>query len=137
MRSTQFLFYEGFPPHGNYAQFLRAKPRTLIYYAKGPRHPGKKPVSETSSRQFKNWKKKADKFAMYYLLAFRPPQCYNGNHQNTFVYDWDALQSWIKDLQDDPSILSKFRLQAFYNRLHALDAEYKTKVLTTMYRARN
>ena len=138
IRSEQFLFSENFPPYGNYAQFLRAKPRTLIYYGKAPRHPGKVPVSEISSRQFKNWKKKADTFAKYYLVAFRPePQCYNGNHDNNFLYNWDAMQSWIKELQEDHSVLSKFRLQAFYNRLHALDAEYKTKVITTMYRARN
>jgi hypothetical protein len=138
IRSEQFLFSENFPPHGKYAQFLRAKPRTLIYYGKGPRHPGKKPVSEISSRQFKNWKKKADEFAKYYLVAFRPePQCYNGNDENNLLYNWNALQNWVKELQEDRSVLSKFRLQAFYNRLHALDAEYKTKVITTMYRARN
>jgi hypothetical protein len=36
IRSIQFLFYEGFSPHGNYTQFIRAKQRTLTYYIKGP-----------------------------------------------------------------------------------------------------
>jgi hypothetical protein len=138
IRSKQFLFYEGFSPHGNYAQFLRAKQRTLIYYAKGPRHPGKQPPTEVTSKQYKNWKIKADKFATFYLIAFRPePECFNGNHRNMLTYDWNALQQWIRELQEDNSILSKFRLQAFHNRLHGLDADYETKVITTMYRARN
>jgi hypothetical protein len=138
IRSKQFLFYEGFSPHGNYAQFLRAKQRTLIYYAKGPRHPGKQPHTEITSKQYKNWKRKADKFASFYLIAFRPePECFNGNHHNALTYDWNALQQWIIQLQQDDSVLSKFRLQAIHNRLHGLDADYKTKVITTMYRARN
>jgi hypothetical protein len=138
IRSEQFLFFEGFEPYAYYAQFLRAKQRTLIYYGKGPKHPGNKPSTKKTGKQFKNWERKADIFAKYYLIAYRPEtECYNGNQQSTLLYNWDALQSWVKELQEDSCILSKFRLQAFYNRLHALDADYKTKIITTMYRARN
>jgi hypothetical protein len=54
-----------------------------------------------------------------------------------YNYNWDALQDWIHSCQQDTSILSKFRLQSVFHRVHGLTTDFATKVILTHYRGRN
>ena len=135
-RSKTFEFASDYPLAARYAQYLRNKQHTIIFNGKPPRHPGTSPDPTTA--KYAKWKQHADIFARYYLTAFRPEEiCYEGSHQNTYSYDWEALQHWIKTLQRKNCIISKFRLSAMFTRIHSLKAKFKNKVIINKYRARN
>ena len=134
-RGMSFEFCTTFPLQRCYAQFLHNKQRTVIFNGKAPRHPG--PEHEENTKQYSKWQEQADRYARYYLTAFRcEPECYSGHHQNCYDYSWNAFQEWIHTLQHDDSVLSKLRLSALNTRLHSLKATFKSKVLINKYRAR-
>jgi hypothetical protein len=135
--AKQFLFTESYSLHTCHAQFLRAKQRVIVFSRKQPKCPGNKP-DETSTKQYKQWKEKADYFSRYFLTMFRPElNCYDISHTNHYRYDWEALETWIEQLQRDSSILSKFRLQALHFRVHGLTSCFRSKVILSKFRGRN
>ena len=134
-RSTRFEFCSSFPLQRCYAQYFRAKQKTVIFNGKAPRHPG--PTPNPNSTQYQKWNSQADLFARYYLTAFRAePACFLGHQQNNYCYDWNTFQFWIQALQHDSSVLSKFRLTALYTRLQSLKSTFKNKVIINKYRGR-
>jgi hypothetical protein len=126
--SLCFDFSNTFVLAARYTQQLKAKQPTMIFKGKPPPHPGQRPEKITL---VSNWQKRADKYANYILTMFRP------EIDNERDYSWNALESWIKNLQDDNFIISKFRLMTIDNRLQALNATFQQKVIVSDYRFRN
>ena len=140
-RSKWFLFNQDFDLAARFGQTLRAKQRTLIYKGKAPKFPGQQPPSK-KSRSYKNWKQKADRYAEYTLTMFRPCEIFGGVNQtldNDHVqqdYGWEDLIKWIKSLQEDNTVLSKFRLMAIDRRMNSLVTDFRKKKILSHYRAR-
>ena len=101
------------------------------------RHVCQEKMPTQNTPQYTKWKERSNSFARYYLTAFRAEtDCYHGNHQNIYSYDWDAFESWIYNLQHDNSILSKLRLTALYVRVHSLKTSFRNKIIINKYRGR-
>jgi hypothetical protein len=135
-RSLCFEFSPDFVLAARYTQQLKAKQPTMIFKGKLPPHPGQKPDRES---MVQNWQKRADKYANYILTMFRP-EINNINPKNgvsDLDYSWKALELWIKSLQDDNRVISKFRIMTIDRRLQALNATFEQKVIVSDYRFRN
>ncbi|KAL3931624.1 MAG: hypothetical protein SGBAC_011222 [Bacillariaceae sp.] len=136
-RSTWFRFGERFDLAPRFGQTLRAKQRTSIFKGRTPIHPGKRPPAD--SGRYASWFKKANSYANYLLTMYRPSQIYNGvSDTNNFNQDfqWEDLQEWISQLQDDERVISKFRLMAIERRMNALGSDFCAKKILSDYRAR-
>jgi hypothetical protein len=135
-RSLCFDFPPDFVLAARYTQQLKAKQPTMIFKGKLPPHPGQKPDRDSMVR---NWQKQADKYANYILTMFRPEinNISPKNGMSNLDYSWNALELWIKSLQDDNCVISKFRLMTIDRRLQALNATFEQKVIVSDYRFRN
>lgn len=109
---------------------LCMKQRTPLLVKKLPKHPGKQPRS-LRSKAGAQWKARADFFAKFYLTLFRP-DCIRSNHG----YTWGDLLDFIKELQEDRSIISKFRLMTMHTHIGGLKAPESVKKMTSQYRSR-
>ena len=135
--SRQFPFAEGHPLFLAKAQVFRSKQPTLIPCSRIPKLPGDEP-SDHNSKEHDQWKKRADKFAMYALTVFRPESdLYDKTQTNTLGYRYSDYCQWIQHLNNDSSILSKLRLRAMYTHLHGMDSHFASKQLAAEYRGRN
>ena len=115
---------------------LEAKQCTPILTKGIPLHPGPKP---TNQKMMAQWKKNANLFARYILTVFRPEsEFYDPLTQtNQYEYDYQALQSWIKSLQDDNNMISKFRLITIQRAVSNLRSRFSVKKMLNEHRARN
>lgn len=115
---------------------LLQKQKTPLFIGTPPSHPGEKPkVNEgdkNSERAFISWKLKADEFAKYFLMLFRP-HVIDDQHLG---YDWEALLGWIEGLRRDSTILSKFRLMVLHQHIKGVRSSAKYKNMTRDYRSR-
>ena len=119
------------------AQFLKAKQETVICCGAQPPFPGEKP-SDDNSNMMKQWQAKADRFAAYVLILFRPESdCYDSSHKNEYKYDWNELSEFVEALLNSNSLLSKLRLRAMQARVHGLRSSFRSKLVLTKYRGMN
>ena len=110
---------------------LKVKQTTPLLVGAVPPHPGDCPI-EPKPHQFKKksrflkrhsiwslqrraWRQKADRFARYHLILFRPESIHD-NHS----YTWEDLRHWTTLLAQDDSIISKFRLMTIDNHIKNL-----------------
>ena len=147
--SPLFEFAKGHLLHSSHVQYLKSKQTTLIFTGRRPIHPGLPPtipeglITSTSNaikygRLLQSWKKKADSFAMYYLVAFRPEeQVFTEEHTTFPSYDWLALCDWIKLLESQDTVISKLRLDALFNNVCAFSTKNKHRTMLSSYRMRN
>ena len=111
------------------------KQRTPLVIRKPPRHPGNRP--NNGSPLFANWLSRANSYAEFFLVLFRPePDCCENNQKNLYDYSWDALESFVHSLMHDNSIISKFRLVAMHIRSRGFITSFHAKLILTKYRAR-
>ena len=107
----------------------------MISLNRPPRYPGKEPDNTTLQT---SWRKKADTYAEYCLVMFRPePDHYDASHINIFRYDWDTLQQWIQSCQAENSLMSQLRLKTMETHLHGINTPFSNKVIISKYRGRN
>jgi len=136
-RSTQFDYGPSFVCHAQRSQFISAKQHTVNVIRKAPPHPGREPA-KTCIEQYAKWQEKADRYARYYLILYRPePACYDSCHVNRYSYTWDALRQFTTELSNDPYFISKVRLMAMHIRMKGFVTTFKTKLMLSRYRGRN
>ena len=130
-KKPPFPFKEGFVLDPFYQQTLRSKQCTVVVCSPQPRFPGDKPVARLDSSAYRNWKKKADAFARFVLVLFRPDttECCLG-------YDWRDLEQWVDCLVNSNQMLSKFRLVALHRRFSELSNTISLSKMTSHYRRR-
>ena len=137
-RVTEFDFADRFTPASQHTQILQGKQRTPILTRKPPRHPGREPSDALPELAKADWQEKANEYARYFLSEYRPEtDCYLAQHKNTYRYDWQALNDWIRQMQIDPCIISHFRLMAMHIRMQGFSTKFRTKVMVNKYRGRN
>ena len=81
-------------------QVLRSKQCTLKLVRNPPPHPGPKPTNKESTKVIKAWKKRANKFALFYLLLMRPETAlYSHKQENKYRYNWSEFVKFVKKLK--------------------------------------
>ena len=132
---TEYSFASNFEIGCQYTQYPIAKHRTVVLTSKAPRYPG--PEVPPNDVDYKQWKRRADRYASYFLTEFRPEEdCYKDGQVNRYRYDWDALKGWVHDYEMDPYIITKFRLMAMNTRMRGFATRFHDKVMLTEYRGK-
>ena len=106
INNKQFRFSEGIEISANHHQIMRSKSCTPKLFKSPPPHPGLQPeTDDDESEEAKKWRKKADKFACYYLTMFQPePELCDETllaPEKCPRYDWHAFELFVKDLQNN------------------------------------
>ena len=87
--SEKILFEKDHPLFASHYQTIAAKQSTCIFTGKYiPKYPGPRPESNTGS-EYKKWFKKADLFAKFYLISFKPNSGYDVEEWGCL--NWDSL----------------------------------------------
>ena len=135
-RVKYFNMADSFILSARYCFKLRAKQCTPLLTVKAPRHPGSRP---TDPKAVPEWKRKADFFAKYILTVFRPePEYFDASRQqNTYLYDYDTLVSWIEHCQRSTNMLAKFRIMITHRCIMNMKSKHLTKKMLSEYRGRN
>ena len=99
-KTKQFKFGKGHKLEATHAQEIRSKQAIPMHTGKVPKPPER--FDNKNEIEYANWKKRADKFAIYILTAFRAKENnFDAYTQgNVLHYNWDALVSWIKKLEE-------------------------------------
>eukprot|EP00956_Cyclotella_meneghiniana_P034858 scaffold108916_cov39-Cyclotella_meneghiniana.AAC.1 len=89
-KSKRYRFSSALEIHANHHQALRSRQCTPNFFRNTPPHPGKEPivgVNDVTEADVKRWRKKADKFAEFYLMLFRPEtDLYSSSQINNYSY---------------------------------------------------
>jgi hypothetical protein len=87
---------------------------------------------------YKAWKQKADAFAFYYLVSFRPEiNVYSIDHTNALAYDWEALCEWTCHLETQQVLIAKARFSALVQHVWILSTRNSHRNMMSAYRMRN
>ena len=119
--------FEGFP---DCRHAIRTKQHTPLLTGSRPPHPGLEP-SEGNIIARNAWKRKADKYAKYYLTLFCP-----GEMRNRIQFTWDGLNDFITTLQNDGSVISLFRLIMMHQHMEGLRSSEVCKKMVQEFMAR-
>ena len=137
-----FDIHPGCELHAKFCQKLKTKQDVpFVCGQPPPRRPGVKPDQMEGETQhhyhlrIANWTRRANKFAQYYLMLFRPMKDITEMTQSDFTME--ALMKWIETLQKDHSWLSEFRLVMLNHRLNGMSVSFKSKKTISAYRGRN
>jgi len=128
---VQFELGNDFIGRGDYHHLIRQKQVTPLITGRKPPFPGAEP-DPSNKKAHAAWKLKSNDFAKYYLSLFRP---YVPNSDLSFL--WDDLCCWITDLQDDTSVISKFRLMVMDNHVQGLRTNETISSIIRDYRSRH
>jgi len=123
-----------------YAFYAKQKQSTPILTSKRPPHPGPQPPA--GSKKMQHWRERADKFAEWMLIEYRPEIDYyaasDRGTSNSLQYTWEALEDYKACLREDPDPFpSKFRLLAMDRYVTGLRCPEITKKIFAEYRGRN
>ena len=143
-----FHLLPGFAGRNDCYHVLNQKQATPLFAGHVPPHPGFRPTLRFSKQKgrshyakwcpynhklYKNWEAKAEAFARYYLALFRPHRLSTSPKRNNA---WNELNAWIKSLQDDNSIISKFRLMILHQHVRGLRTQSIVKTMGREFRSR-
>ena len=137
--SLQFEYNTGFEMQPLFQQHLFTK--ECMPFAIGnapPKRVGKRPLQlnneshDDYQEKLDAWQKKADAFANYYLLLFRPTS--RNWRESDFTYD--ALETWIESCSTSDNWLNVHRLDAYNSRLNGMSISSTNKRVITGYRGR-
>ena len=95
-----------------------------------------------SDAKYNAWKRKADAFAMYYLVMFRPETALHSKQQldncSFLSYTWEALCQWLDELNcTRDKAVSRMRLKAFSNAVFGTYCRNTDRLMMSAYRSRN
>ena len=130
--NAKFPFMIGHPLAGTHHQTLTSKQCTCILSGKPPpNYPGSRPNIET--KMYITWKKKADFFATFYIIGFKPNSGFDGN----FSYTWDDLCNWIK-ASERGSFIERMRIKTVFNIMRGLKIKNRNvDKIMAMWRSRD
>ena len=134
-KGRSYKFGRGFELEFSHEQMLRLKFCTLKLYQSPPPHPGEIPECQDKS-VWRKWKKRADRFAVFFLILFRPEvDLYEGVGTSTYKYDWDTLLQFSEKLRDG-SHFDKMRLRTMHGYMHGWRSNARDRAILCAYRGR-
>ena len=86
-----------------------------------------------------NWSNKANKYAKYALVCFRP-EVHVWSKDDTPSeqdYTWNALCDWIQDMTRSKRLIDRLRLDSMFTYLYGHRTTENDRKLFTDYRMRN
>jgi hypothetical protein len=130
--ATQFKMDQRYPAHTNCHHVIRRKQYTPVMVGDIPSYPGLEPNS-TDTDTHARWQLKADRYAQYFLAAFRPLSVRNNPLDN-----WQGLHDWIAHLSrpEETSVISTFRLMMMQQHMKGMYFPEKLTTAARNYRAR-
>lgn len=126
----KYPMHEAFEGSKNCHHAINLKLCTPLLTGPRPSHPGKKPTQRAAAAR--RWQLKADAYARYYLVLFRPETI----DDIDLGYTWEDLESYIANLQEDDSFISKSRLMIMENHMKGLRVSKVCEAMMKDYRAR-
>jgi hypothetical protein len=141
--SSRFEYDTNFQMQRLFEQLLAAKQSLPFVIGNAPpKRPGSKPLSLLNegesddgdyTKRLDSWQRKADTFARYYLLLYRPT---SSKDLQDGDFTFAALERWIEDCRTSNHWLKEARLAMFNNRLNGMSISTTNKKLLTDYRGR-
>ena len=127
--------------HLDYVQVLRSKQCTLKLVSNPPPFPGLKPKANDGAKIQKAWKKKANRFALFYLLLFRPETELYSSAQtvtNTYDYEWPQFLDFVRYLKrKNSNEIDKMRYWAMMKFVHGWKTHHRDRIILRMHRNRS
>ena len=113
-KNARFPFMTKHPLAGTYHQTLISKQCTCILSGKPPpSYPGN--CDKNNSKKYNKWKKKADSFATYYMIGFKPNSGFDGK----LSYTWEEFCDWVK-ISERGSFVDRMRIKTVFNIIRGL-----------------
>ena len=132
-RNAVFEFAEGHPLRESHVQQIRSKLCVPTPIQKPPKPPPTKPQKHSEL-----WEKKAERFANYMLVLFRPWAQDNGQHPGCI--SWNSFCDYIKELKRSitglPSFVNQVRLCWIENAGRGMDVNADERAATIKFRHR-
>ena len=118
-------------------QILRSKQCTPKLFGTPPPPPGAKP-HWTNKQNLRRWKKRADQFACYYLIMFRPEVgLYEKGQKFDLDYSWDAFEKFVGDLRASSRAIDQSRLEQMERMINGWRSDKEKCDILSRYRGRN
>jgi hypothetical protein len=144
-----FKFHDQHPLYQSHTQVLRSKQNTLIIHGYAPKYQGPKPLlkkdSNTSAYELeeynqalKQWKKKAGKFAEFYIANFMPHDEFYGDSfpdRRTYLSP-QALAERIEQMEKSPRLIDRMRVEAMTTYIQGFRSNSKKDKLLDNFRHR-
>ena len=125
-----------------YGYRMLQKQNTPQLTSKMPPHPGPFPGENSPRKQ--QWEIRADAFARYILIVYRPEESFYDSRlqTNAYSYTYKALQEWKEGLQNDTNeettnVISAFRLMMVRRCIRNVRAKSSVKKRLCQYRGRD
>ena len=124
-------------------QVLRSKQCTLKLVRNPPPHPGPKPADKESTKLKKAWQKRADRFALFYLLLMRPEtDLYSYKQENQYRYNWSEFITFVQKLKNDSEsknalAIDQMRYISMKTFAHGWKTSPRDRAILKLYRNRN
>ena len=144
-----FAFAPGLGIEKYHHQVLRSKHMTPKFRGKPPPIPRACPLEEQDmededkvkhyQRKFAAWKKKADRFAHFYLLMFRAEdELYEKDQVNTYKYDYETFMDFYKHLtcKSYSNIDDRLLLEQIERVMYSWRVDNGRKAMLSEYRER-
>ena len=131
--SKKYHFHNTHPLFNHYYQQLRRKYCIQKLIGKQPPVPGIKPNGNNEMKMAK-WKKKADRFAAFWLTWFRPSLCYDRNVNFEEKFDWNAFVEFYSSLETNGTVISSYIKTTFLNTVKSFRVSTKVRELLYEYR---
>ena len=133
-----FDFGKGIMIFGSYQQMLRSKQVTLKFFAHPPRHPGPSPLPDAHSTKTERWRNAANKFALYFLMLFRPEEdLYEEGQPNMYSYRWEDFINFAQYLKQSEKEVDKLRYEIMERVMHSWRTNSRHRILLSKYRERS
>lgn len=135
-RNNSFKFDGTLKISESHMQILRSKQCTLKFIRNPPGHPGPKPDPDDKAG-LKSWKRKADKFAAFYLILLRPEDKLYGKDQTfRYKYDWDAFVEFVEQIQNSDREIDVMRYETMVKIVHGWKTRPRHRIILAMHRQR-
>ena len=89
----------------------------------------------------KAWRIKADRFALFYLLLFRPEtELYSSAQtvKNTYDYEWPQFLDFVRYLKrEDRNMIDELRYMTMMKFVHGWKTHYRDRIILRMHRNRS
>ena len=119
-------------------QILRSKQCTLKFLQNPPCHPGPCPPPEAPQAEQDKWVRRANRFAQYFLVLFRPEsELYTNGQSNKYKYDWKTFVKFTQSLKNSEFEIDRLRFEIMERVAHGWRTKRRNRAILSKYRNRN